>query len=532
MTSTALLGSKAINAAIRSGNINIAGSMRVEVQELSADSREAQVLHADALRKLEARSRARAIVVPTAVDDVKIKLRELGHPTTLFGENHVDRRERLRDVIAALELSEEELTKIQAIINQSSTGPGAPSSSSAAAGTAESAKTGTQKGVFYSPAIEDLIAVRQQLSVFSFTRAQERLQRMRQLSENPDLELQERRDVGHLYNTCRELTLNSSEFGDDRPLSCVRYAPQGSLAATGSLTCNVKIWSVSDLRCMETLRGHEERVTAVAWHPDSANSNGLLASTSADATCRLWTCGGIGSSSGSCSASSSAMDVQNDSSSSSNGSRAVHTLRGHQGVVTSCEFHPNGRLLATSSADFTWRLWDIETQKELLLQDGHVKDCTAVTFHPDGSLAMSTDAAGVVLLWDLRSGQEIHIFQGHVQKISCAAFSSNGFQAATGSLDNMVRIWDLRQKKCSYCLPAHANLISDLRYSPSGETLLTSSFDGSLKLWGTRDHKMLRSLTGHLGKVMSCDISPVDERHVLSAGFDRTIKLFAHRDEF
>jgi len=44
---------------------------------------------------------------------VKQRLRELNHPVTLFGENHADRRERLREVIARLELSEDELNKTQ-----------------------------------------------------------------------------------------------------------------------------------------------------------------------------------------------------------------------------------------------------------------------------------------------------------------------------------------------------------------------------------------------------------------------------------
>jgi WD40 repeat protein len=35
----------------------------------------------------------------------------------------------------------------------------------------------------------------------------------------------------------------------------------------------------------------------------------------------------------------------------------------------------------------------------------------------------------------------------------------------------------------------------------------------------------------HSGKVMSCDFSR-DEKHIVSVGFDRTIKLWTHKDEF
>jgi U4/U6 small nuclear ribonucleoprotein PRP4 len=112
-TGPILLGKDAISAAIRSGNVNIASNMQVEVMELSGESQEAQLKHAETLRKYEMQQRARGIIVPTSADDVKAKLRELRQPITLFGEGNADRRERLREVIARLELGQEELSKIQ-----------------------------------------------------------------------------------------------------------------------------------------------------------------------------------------------------------------------------------------------------------------------------------------------------------------------------------------------------------------------------------------------------------------------------------
>jgi U4/U6 small nuclear ribonucleoprotein PRP4 len=87
--------------------------MPIEYLDLSAESLAEQARHADALRKLEAQQRARSIIVPTDQGEIKRRLRELGHPVTLFGEGPADRRERLRDVIAALELNEEDLAHVQ-----------------------------------------------------------------------------------------------------------------------------------------------------------------------------------------------------------------------------------------------------------------------------------------------------------------------------------------------------------------------------------------------------------------------------------
>jgi U4/U6 small nuclear ribonucleoprotein PRP4 len=108
-----LLGNAAIAAAIKSGNVNIASNMRVEEMDLSSESRESQLQHAETLRRFEAQQRARSMIVPTLVEDVKRKLRELGQPVTMFGEGPADRRERLKDVIARMELNESEAREMQ-----------------------------------------------------------------------------------------------------------------------------------------------------------------------------------------------------------------------------------------------------------------------------------------------------------------------------------------------------------------------------------------------------------------------------------
>jgi U4/U6 small nuclear ribonucleoprotein PRP4 len=527
-----------IAAAAASGNINIASNVEMEVMELSEDSRQAQLQHAEILRKYEAQKRGRSIVVPTAIDDVKSKLRELNEAVTLFGEGHADRRERLRNVIGSLELGADDLSKLQLIINQSSSTAIAPLPQT---GTKEASKI-NQKEVFYSPVVDKMIITRKELIGFSTMKAQERLANLKRTIDDSEAELANDQYVRGLYTSCRDMALNSSQFCDERPVSCVRYDPSGTVVATGSLSCHIKLWNVSDLGCVDILRGHDQRVTSISWHPDAykaKDTKALLASSSADGTCKIWDCSlkdiDIASS-------KSLMDVDEDKSSIRNAihsknnlveskSKVVTSLKGHQGVVNKCEFHPNGQLIGTASSDYTWRLWDVESESEILLQDGHVTDCTTICFHHDGSLLLTADAAGVALLWDLRSGQQIHVFQGHIKKITSASFNSNGFQVATGSIDNTIRIWDLRKKKCSYLLPSNSNLISDIHYSKSGETLLSSSFDATMKIYGTRDYQLLRTLSGHLGKVMSCDFSP-DEKHVISGGYDKTLKLWANKDEF
>lgn len=64
----------------------------------------------------------------------------------------------------------------------------------------------------------------------------------------------------------------------------VRSASAGSLLATGSLDSSVKVWSVADGGCMQTLEGPGDGVDWVAWHP----KGDILLAGSEDFTMWMW----------------------------------------------------------------------------------------------------------------------------------------------------------------------------------------------------------------------------------------------------
>lgn len=65
------------------------------------------------------------------------------------------------------------------------------------------------------------------------------------------------------------------------------------------------------------------------------------------------------------------------------------TMKGHADRICRVAFHPSGDYVASASFDTSWRLWDVGTAKELLLQEGHSKEVYAVEFQDDGALVAS-----------------------------------------------------------------------------------------------------------------------------------------------
>jgi len=227
-------------------------------------------------------------------------------------------------------------------------------------------------------------------------------------------------------------------------------------------------------------------------------------------------------------------------------------------------FHPSGRYVASASYDETWRLWDVEKQAELLIQEGHSKEVYSVAFQDDGALIASGGLDAIGRVWDLRTGRAAMVLDGHVDKILGIDWSPTGYQVATGSGDGTVKVWDLRSLKCMVTLPAHQLLCADLKFyrsaeersgsfgmlsttadgtasattngtsstttpqsshvAASGLYLATTGFDGKLNFFSSDDWQLQKTISTGI-KTMTLDIAS-DGQYVATGEWTRSFKLF------
>ncbi|CAK7342686.1 unnamed protein product [Dovyalis caffra] len=453
-----------------------------EVSEASRLVRERQQ---KAMQDFMMKKRAAALAVPTNDMAVRTRLRRLGEPITLFGEREMERRDRLRMLMAKLD-SEGQLEKLMKAHEEEE---------AASTAVAEDAEEEMVQYPFYTEGSKELLDARIDIAKYSISKAALRLQRARRKRDDPDED--EDAEIDWALKQAESLSLNCSELGDDRPLSGCSFSCDGEMLATCSLSGVAKIWSVPQVTKVSTLKGHTERATDVAFSPVRNH----LATASADRTARLWNTDGS----------------------------LLKKFEGHLDRLARIGFHPSGKYLATTSFDKTWRLWDIDSGVELLLQEGHSRSIYGIAFHHDGSLAASCGLDALARVWDLRTGRSIMALEGHVKPVLGISFSPNGYHLATGGEDNTCRIWDLRKKKSLYIIPAHSNLVSQVKFEPQeGYYLVTSSYDMTAKVWSGRDFKPVKTLSAHEAKVTSLDIS-ADGRHIATVSHDRTIKLWSSR---
>ncbi|MCB0184868.1 MAG: WD40 repeat domain-containing protein, partial [Caldilineaceae bacterium] len=224
----------------------------------------------------------------------------------------------------------------------------------------------------------------------------------------------------------------------------------------------------------------------------------------------------------------------------------VAVLRGHQRMVPSLAFSPDGEYLASVSMDRTLRVWSTATGQEVAVFGGSETGFLAIAFSPDGELLASGDRGNMVRLWHWRSGQAVATLKAHGDWVHALAFHPTQPLLASGSHDGAICLWRLGHTTeptgelaqldnpatdqpiavtLLHRLHLHTQMIWSLAFHPDGTQLASGSGDQTIRLWDVASGELLQTLHGHTGHVRALLFTP-DGKWLISGGADHLLRVW------
>jgi WD40 repeat protein/energy-coupling factor transporter ATP-binding protein EcfA2 len=294
--------------------------------------------------------------------------------------------------------------------------------------------------------------------------------------------------VGKIIRSLRNKTLISHK---DK-ISSLSFSPDSKFVASASGDNNITVWDLNNDR-MEVLLGHLEAVNSIIFSPNGK----ILASAGTDNKIKLWDWGGK-SNNLIHTFENFNKDIYNVSfhpngqiiaSSDKDSNVKLWSLDNYQEIKLpnkingyTTAFTPDGDTIA-STLNNKIILWKVADGSKIIEFGEHKSSVYKINISPDGKLIASASADNTVKLWSIPEKKLIATFAGHTDEVRDISFNNNGKFLASASSDNTVKIWDIQRRTLITTFKGHSAPILSVSFSHDGKYLASAGDDKKVILW-------------------------------------------------
>ena len=231
-------------------------------------------------------------------------------------------------------------------------------------------------------------------------------------------------------------------------------------------------------------------------------------------------------------------------------STLIDTVKAHEGPVWTLQVHPNGRSMATGSADKSAKFFNFEVVQEEIpgtkrstprFKLAHARtltvadDILSLRFSPDSRLLALSLLDNTVKVFFVDSLKLFLNLYGHKLPVLSMDISFDNKLIVTCSADKNVRLWGLDFGDCHKAFFAHQDSIMQVAFVPhnqdgNGHHFFSASKDNMIKYWDGDKFEQIQKLEGHHGEIWALAVSRTGE-FLVSASHDKSIRVWNQTDE-
>lgn len=192
----------------------------------------------------------------------------------------------------------------------------------------------------------------------------------------------------------------------------VAFSPDGKQVATSSYDKLIKLWDVDSGKEVRTLKDHIDAVYALAFTPDGKR----LVSAAADRSVKVW-------------------DVES-------GTR-LYTMSEALDGLNTVALDPTGKLVAAGGLDKSIRIWSLGDRGATLLRSliAHEDAILKLAWSPNGKLLVSTSADRTIKVFRPEDLTELKTFADQPDWVLSVDFAPDAKSFAAGRFDGSLEIY-------------------------------------------------------------------------------------------